>query len=722
MYYKGDNSTLIRKNTKEVFEKMKQLLYRAGRKLLSVLLSVVMLLTAFAVAVPEKAAAASHSLSVSVSINGDDSIDQVNTTVYWGNADGHTSGSGSVGGRSGGSISGCKGPPTSFTISGRQIERANVNTQRKATVAVTVYWDGRNAGSGTYTWDSGVDGNYTQDTYRYPSNTGSCSISVNKSNTTTYVKTSATCTVAAVYYQTCSVCGAKASSTWTGSALGHSWGGWSKISDTQHKRTCTRDSSHTETGNHTGGTATCTAAKTCSTCKGTYGSSLGHSWGSWTKISETQHKRTCTRDSSHTETGNHTGGTATCTAAKTCSTCNSGYGSALGHSWGSWTKINDTQHKRTCTRDSSHTEVANHSGGTATCTAAKVCSTCSSSYGSSLGHDFSSQTATSTYLKTAANCVDKAVYYYKCSRCSEKGTNTYQYGSVNSGNHKTTENRAAVAPTCTEVGYEAGVFCTACNTWASGHAQVAALGHSWGDWITDTNPTCSAVGTKHRICSRCSAREDGTIEIVPTAHNWGPPSYAWSLDGKTCTATRTCTHTASHVETETANITNGQVTGTVKTQPTCLAKGWTTYSATFTNSAFAAQSTDREDIDMLPHSYSGEVLDNENGTHQKKCVNGCGEYGPAENCTYGVVTYTWAADGKTCTASHTCSVCGNVETEAAMIANHKISSSVKIQPTCSAMGTTTYTAVFSIAAFESVSKDVVDIAINPNAHNYAAPS
>ena len=157
---------------------MKQLLYRAGRKLLSVLLSVVMLLTAFAVAVPEKAAAASHSLSVSVSINGDDSIDQVNTTVYWGNADGHTSGSGSVGGRSGGSISGCKGPPTSFTISGRQIERANVNTQRKATVAVTVYWDGRNAGSGTYTWDSGVDGNYTQDTYRYPSNSGSCSASV----------------------------------------------------------------------------------------------------------------------------------------------------------------------------------------------------------------------------------------------------------------------------------------------------------------------------------------------------------------------------------------------------------------------------------------------------------------------------------------------------------------------------------------------------------------
>ena len=41
--------------------------------------------------------------------------------------------------------------------------------------------------------------------------------------------------------------------------------------------------------------------------------------------------------------------------------------------------------------------------------------------------------------------------------------------------------------------HEAGVFCTACNTWASGHAQVAALGHSWGDWITDTDPTIESV-------------------------------------------------------------------------------------------------------------------------------------------------------------------------------------------------------------------------------------
>ena len=78
---------------------MKREIKSSGRRLLAVILSTLMLLMSWVFVAPEKAAAADHSLSATVSISGDDSIDQVNTTVSWGNSKGHTSGSGSVGDR-----------------------------------------------------------------------------------------------------------------------------------------------------------------------------------------------------------------------------------------------------------------------------------------------------------------------------------------------------------------------------------------------------------------------------------------------------------------------------------------------------------------------------------------------------------------------------------------------------------------------------------------------
>lgn len=43
--------------------------------------------------------------------------------------------------------------------------------------------------------------------------------------------------------------------------------------------------------------------------------------------------------------------------------------------------------------------------------------------------------------------------------------------------------------------------------------------HTYGDWVTDKAATCTAGGTKHRVCthSGCSARENGTIDTL--SHN-----------------------------------------------------------------------------------------------------------------------------------------------------------------------------------------------------------
>ena len=54
-----------------------------------------------------------------------------------------------------------------------------------------------------------------------------------------------------------------------------------------------------------------------------------HSWGEWTSNDNGTHKRTCTTDSSHTETGNCSGGKATGTEKAICETCHTAYGELL---------------------------------------------------------------------------------------------------------------------------------------------------------------------------------------------------------------------------------------------------------------------------------------------------------------------------------------------------------------------------------------------------------
>ena len=54
-----------------------------------------------------------------------------------------------------------------------------------------------------------------------------------------------------------------------------------------------------------------------------------HRWGEWTSNGNGTHTRTCIADSSHTETGNCSGGKATSTEKAVCETCNTAYGELL---------------------------------------------------------------------------------------------------------------------------------------------------------------------------------------------------------------------------------------------------------------------------------------------------------------------------------------------------------------------------------------------------------
>lgn len=61
-----------------------------------------------------------------------------------------------------------------------------------------------------------------------------------------------------------------------------------------------------------------------------------HNWGEWTSNGNGTHTHTCLNNSSHTETGNCSGGTATCTAKAVCEICNTAYGelNASNHTGG----------------------------------------------------------------------------------------------------------------------------------------------------------------------------------------------------------------------------------------------------------------------------------------------------------------------------------------------------------------------------------------------------
>ena len=90
------------------------------------------------------------------------------------------------------------------------------------------------------------------------------------------LKTPADCTNNAVYYLSCA-CGEVSTNdadtfTAANTALDHDWGAWTQNSDEKtHTRICKRDTSHTETENCHGGTATCTAKAVCTVCGGEYG-------------------------------------------------------------------------------------------------------------------------------------------------------------------------------------------------------------------------------------------------------------------------------------------------------------------------------------------------------------------------------------------------------------------------------------------------------------------
>lgn len=253
-------------------------------------------------------------------------------------------------------------------------------------------------------------------------------------------------------------------------------GNWTPNGNGTHSRRCTCNV--VETQNCSGGTATCTQGATCTVCGAEYGDVLGHDFTtSWTH-DDNEHWKQCSRCDEKDDVGPHTWNSGTVTTAPTCTkagektySCNKCDATkiepipATGHSWKSdWTS-DATHHWHECTNkncdvtdNAGKNGYAEHSGGKATCTQNAVCEFCKAEYGEKLPHDFTAETVDAKYLKSAATCTEKAVYYKSCAVCGLSSEGTADEATFFSGN---------------------------------------ALDHNWGAWTQNSDEK-----THTRICKR----------------------------------------------------------------------------------------------------------------------------------------------------------------------------------------------------------------------------
>ena len=232
---------------------------------------------------------------------------------------------------------------------------------------------------------------------------------------------------------------------------------------------------------HSGGTETptCTTGKTCEKCHGEYGK-LGHDWGAWTSNGDNKtHTRTCKRDGCTAfETENCGGGdTATCVNLGTCTDCGGQYYG--GHNFAkNWESDADT-HWKPCLNGN--------------CAARE----------DEDGHWFAQG---NMYLKSAATCISKAVYYTNCASCLYQGTDTYVYewGQLDPNNHDGgTEVKNAKAATCTEKGYTGDTYCKGCNTVIKAGAEINATGHKLKHTAASAATSRVNGNTEYWYCSGC---------------------------------------------------------------------------------------------------------------------------------------------------------------------------------------------------------------------------
>ena len=147
--------------------------------------------------------------------------------------------------------------------------------------------------------------------------------------------------------------------------------------------------------------------------------------------------------------------------------------------------------------------------------------------------------------------------------------------------HKHAYTEEVVEPTCTEKGYTK--YTCECGDTYNGN-EVAAKGHSFGDWKVVKEATEEEAGSKERVCSACNEKETETIAKLDHTHK-----YTDVVTEPTCLEEGFTTHTCecghSYVDAETAKVDHVYGNWTVIKEATVTEEGLRQGSCTVCNEA-----------------------------------------------------------------------------------------------------------------------------------------
>ena len=90
----------------------------------------------------------------------------------------------------------------------------------------------------------------------------------------------------------------------------------------------------------------------------------------------------------------------------------------------------------------------------------------------------------------------------------------------------------AVASSCTETGLAEGKKCSACGKILVPQEEIAATGHSFGEWVETKAPTIKEEGEQTRSCSNCEETEISSISKLDDPDKPEGAVFVESVNGK----------------------------------------------------------------------------------------------------------------------------------------------------------------------------------------------
>ena len=198
------------------------------------------------------------------------------------------------------------------------------------------------------------------------------------------------------------------------------------------------------------------------------------------------------------------------------------------HTYSTTWSTDETNHWHECTCGDKKDVAAHTPGAAATETTPQTCTICGYVIKAALGHthNFNQKNTSETYLKSAATCTKKAVYYYSCT-CGEKGTETFESGETAPHSYSTEwssdeTNHWHKCANCDAVADKAAHrYDNACDTTCNDCGKTREITHSYSEvWSNDE--------TNHwHECSVCHTKKDEAAHI--------PGAEATETTAQTCT-------------------------------------------------------------------------------------------------------------------------------------------------------------------------------------------